>query len=697
MKKGACYFIIILFSIFFISFNPALAEDVNEMSGTGGYQVFDLGEIYVTAEKPPAAQEVAVTTVITAEDIKATNSRTVAEALSYVPGVTVSTGRKNQPSIQIRGLDQSLALILIDGVPYYETNYGKLDLNQIPVDNVAKIEVIKGDASVLYGPNALAGVINIITRKPSEKPSVQAILEVGENATYKTSVSHGMKVGIFNYWLNYVHQESNGWRMSDDFEPKPGTIVRKPGPTTQVILEDGGFRNNSDFKTDSVWAKFGIEPNSNVEYYLNFHYIAKEKGVPPSTISETVFPQRPAFSTLARIPRYDDWGIDLSGQQKVLDQLTLKAKLFYHNHIDDYTSFSDQTYSDIIAVSRYKDYLAGGILSADFRPVNWNIVRFGFNYRGDSHKERDDTYLPFVEKFSYTGSVSLENEFNKVKNLSLIAGASYDWFNVTEAKKNVTDNNTGDFLRQDDQAKPGTMSEFSPMIGATYNISESTRLFGSIARKVRFPTLQQLYSSKGGNIDLNAERSINYTLGVSRSFGKYARGELAFFYYDISDFITRDAPGTLGVYRNFAKISMLGFELNGQVNPLEALFLTAGYTYNNARDRSDGRVTDNVLFVPEHKVDIGINYTVPYIITRMDLTALYVSDSFNQLPTPQNPNQQAIKTGDQFVVNARISKSFLKKYEAYIAINNIFDSNYESELGYPGLGRNFYVGFSVKL
>jgi iron complex outermembrane receptor protein len=696
MKGLKCLIVVFLSLIFVLMSDKIYAEDLTSKGTEPEFEVFDLGEIFVTAEKPPAVQEVSVTTVITSEDINATNSRTVAEALSYVPGVKVSAGRKNEPNVQIRGLDQSLALILIDGVPYYETNFGKLDLNQIPVDDVAKIEVIKGDASVLYGPNALAGVINIITKKPSEKPSAQGIFEIGENGTYKASVSHGMKVGIFNYWLNYSHQESNGWRMSDDFEPKLGTIVRKPGPTTQVILEDGGFRNNSDFRTDSVWAKVGIEPNSDAEYYLNFHYITKEKGVPPSTISETVFPQMPAFSTLARVTKYDDWGIDLSGQQKVLDQLTLKAKLFYHNHVDDYTSFSDQTYSDIISVSRFKDYLAGGTLSADFQPVDWNIVRVGFNYRGDSHRERDDAYLPFAEDFSYTGSVSLENEFNRVKNLSIIAGASYDWFNVTKATMNVTDKNTGDLLSQENLDKPDTMDEFDPMIGATYRLDDSTRIFGSIARKVRFPTLQQLYSSKGGNIDLTAERSINYTLGVSRSFGKYASGEIALFYYDISDFITRDAPHILGVYQNFAKISMLGFELNGQVNPVENLFLTAGYMYNDARDRSDGRFTDNVLFVPRHKVDIGINYTIPYIITVVDLTALYVSDSFEQLPTPQNPNQLAIKTGDQFIVNARISKTFLKKYEAYVAINNIFDSDYESELGYPGLGRNFYVGLSAR-
>lgn len=279
----------------------------------------------------------------------------------------------------------------------------------------------------------------------------------------------------------------------------------------------------------------------------------------------------------------------------------------------------------------------------------------------------------------------------------MVAGAGYDWLRVTEAERNIIDKNTGDFLNQNDLDKPDTMAEFNPMIGATYTLADSTRLFGSMARKVRFLTLSQLYSSKSGNTELTAEKSINYTLGISQAFGSLATGELAIFYYDISDFISRDAPGTEGIYRNYAKISLAGFELSGEARPVKDLILKLGYTYNNARDRSDARVTDNVIFIPKHKVDIGVKYTIPYIIAPLDLTCMYVSESYNQLPTPQNPDQESIKTGDHFIMNARISKSFLKRYEAYLAINNIFDSDYESEYGYPGTGRNFYIGLSVKL
>ena len=59
-----------------------------------------------------------------------------------------------------------------------------------------------------------------------------------------------------------------------------------------------------------------------------------------------------------------------------------------------------------------------------------------------------------------------------------------------------------------DLNKPDTMDDFNPMIGATYTLTDSTRLFGSVARKVRFPTLSQLYSTKSGNTDLTAEKSI---------------------------------------------------------------------------------------------------------------------------------------------------------------------------------------------
>jgi len=245
------------------------------------------------------------------------------------------------------------------------------------------------------------------------------------------------------------------------------------------------------------------------------------------------------------------------------------------------------------------------------------------------------------------------------------------------------------------------MDGWCPMIGATYTFPDTTKLYGSIARKTRFPRLSQLYGSKG-NLDLNAETAINYTLGVSRSFSKYAWGELAWFYHDLSDFISRDTPDPFGLYRNYDKIEMTGLELTGEFYPLidfslwEDLKLWASYTYNHASNRSSDRVTNKVRNVPAHKVDMGIHLTIPYIETGLDLGGVYMGETYAILPSITYPNDPNIKLDDYFTMNVRISKAFLRHFEAYVAVNNIFDRDYEAEFGYPAQGRNFYFGLTAK-
>ena len=190
-----------------------------------GFEAYSLGDVYVKGEKPAIDQQISITNVVTAEEMKATNSRTVAQALAHVPGIVVTSGTKNQPRVTMHGFfDQTRILVMIDGIPYYETYFGYLDLNQFPTDNIAQIEVTKGAASVLYGTNAEGGVINIITKKAAGKPHLDLNVEGGEADYYKGSVSTGMKTGIFNSWINYTHSQSRGWRMSDDFSPTLGTI-----------------------------------------------------------------------------------------------------------------------------------------------------------------------------------------------------------------------------------------------------------------------------------------------------------------------------------------------------------------------------------------------------------------------------------------------------------------------------------------
>ena len=685
-----------LFNICFAADRGAFSFDEQGVPPAKEFEVYELGEVVVSAEKA-TVKDVAIVNEITADDIKATNSKTLAEALFNVPGVRVTPREKGMPNISIHGFAQHQLLVLIDGVPYYETKYGKLDLNQIPTENIAKIEIIKGAPSVLYGANALGGVINVITKKASEKPYTGVSFELSENDTYRASATHGMKTGIFNYWLNYTYAKSEGYDLSDDFKPRQTAITKQKGKTrttTYETIQKKGKRLNSDYESNNIWAKFGVEPKEGSEYYVNFHYLDRDKAWSPSTNNIQYFDGRPYFTQFVRIPGYKDWGIDLDAKQKVHDKVALKAKLFYHHHNDNLDSYTDQTYSTQLAHSSYKDYILGGSFFADYKPVDWDTLRFSVHYKKDNHQQRDDKYLPFEESASFTGSVGMENEFNLVSNLSFVGGISYDWFSVDKAEKTNTKSN-GDFDYMSEY--PTSDSDcVNPMAGLTYTFSARTKIFGSVAHKSRFPTLNEFYSSKGGNSNLKAEKSWNYTLGVSRPISTYASTGISLFYYDVEDMISKDGPGWLGINYNVGKVELYGFEMNAEVYPLHGLLLRVDYTYEEARNRTDGRVTDDVTSVPKHKVDVGVQYAVPVGKTRLNLNMTYVDKTYSQLPTPSNPTTEVLETGGYAIFYAKITQPIWKYFEAYVACKNIFDKNYEPEVGYPAPGRSFWAGLSAR-
>jgi iron complex outermembrane receptor protein len=681
---------------------PVWAQEKEEEN----YREYTLGEVVVRAERS-AVREISITTEITPADFEATNSDTVSEALTFVPGVQVTMGRKFLPYISIHGFDQKRILTLIDGVPYYETKYGSLDLNQIAVDGVARIDVVKGAASVLYGANAEAGVINIITKKATETPYFSANLEAGLDGVdggFKAGLSHGMKKNMFSYWLSYSHREWDSWEVSDDFVPREGVIQigRNRIPT---LIEDGGDRLNSDYSTDNFWAKFGLEPSDDTEIYANFHLISTEKGDPPNIDRVRVFPGD--FSQFDRIESYDDWGIDLSGRHQFTDQLGLQARLFYHDHADTYASYDDETYTNQFALSEYDDYIIGGMVMADYKPVDWDTVKFAINYRGDSHKQRDFEHLPFAESFAYTGSIGLENESHLLdKRLAVVAGVSYDWLDMDKAE--VDQENTGEITKLE---IPDTKDDVNPMIGASYMFNDTGKVFASIARKTRFPTLDQIFTGEEEvedeegniitipkpNLDLEAETSVNYTVGVSCAFDDVLSVEFSSFYHDISDWITRETPlNPFDQYINYEKVEMLGAEIGAVWTPLEDLMIKASYMINDAENKSSDRVTDKVVWVPENELDLMVQYVIPNLETKLNLALLYMGKSYSEVPTLEYPDDPAVENDTYTIFNARITQPIKDRFEAYLSVNNLFDENYEPNTGYPAQGRQIWLGVSYK-
>lgn len=657
-----------------------------------GFRHYALGTITVTEAAPPV--EVVDVEVVTADEILARNARTVAEALVTVPGIRVSTGRKNEPRVSIHGFDQSKILVMVDGVPFYETTYGQLDLNQIPTSNVARIEISKGAASVLYGANAMAGVINIITKQAADTPSTEVTAELGGNGVANLSLSHGARRGKLGYWLDVSHQERDGWDVSGNFEPVEGRIVyRAPSSTVPALLQGEGERTNSDVTRDAAWFKVGLDSGPDAEYWLNLHYLTMSKGLPPAIDEVRVFLNRPAFSQLARMPDYRDTGIDLDMRQRLAEGLVLKGKLFYHDHKDNYDSYADLDFSDRLSRSTFADSILGGTAILESRLSEANTLRASLNYKRDTHEERGDELLPFAETASTTGSAGVEDELRLGPDLRLVLGLGFDWFDVSEAERNVLSN--GQLVGQESLPR-ASANHLNPMVGVNWSLGADGELLASLGQKSRFPTLSQLYSDRSGNPDLEPEQSLNLVLGYQRRLTRALDLEATGFWYEVSDLISRSGTDPTNTFQNYAEVRIRGLELAGSLLAADDLLLRAHLTWTDAADRSEGRVTGDVVNVPELSGNLAVRWQLPWLGARLDLDGTYMGDVFSSLPSPLYPDDPVQQVDAVLLVSARFGCNVLPWLELWGAGRNLLDEDYESEFAYPGPGRELSVGLTAR-
>ena len=171
-------------------------------------EVVDLEEVVVTASRyeesimdTPVSIE-----VIDQEEIEGSNAQNVAELLDTYTGVYIKDNgsQVGTKSVKIRGASSDQVLVLFDGVPYNDNHNGGLDLSIISAANIEKIEIIKGPASVIYGANAMGGVVNIITKNIEDISVTKLDLGLGSENTNTYQLSHNEKIDDFGIYLSYL-------------------------------------------------------------------------------------------------------------------------------------------------------------------------------------------------------------------------------------------------------------------------------------------------------------------------------------------------------------------------------------------------------------------------------------------------------------------------------------------------------------
>ena len=668
-KLSAVCFIVSV--IIFIS-TPLPAQEEDKSSG-----VFTLGEVVVTANKETVNLATTVTEV-TKEDIKAQGAQTVAEALDQIPGVDVHVGGKGQFFVNIRGFDQEDVKVLVDGVPAHEAYFGTLDLSLIPVDAVSKISIVKGASSVLYGANAMGGVINIITKKGGKEPVTEFTTSFGDYNTRNYIFNHGAQAGKFNYWLTYGYRESDGFRLSDDFDKDSNRVGEDSD-----YNEDGGRRDLSDYIKRTVNAKVGFEPDNDTKIYLSFNYHNNERGCP------TEYNRYWAFS------KWDQWHINLVGEKRFNELLTVKIRGFYVDHDDRLTDVSwdekHTTGKKWFEKSEYNDFSAGGEMQARFDFGSLSLLKAGFNYIKDNHKQKDfldddcagvqkgwdqPGWQPEEEYEADTYTFALEDEIKATDRLSFVLGVSYDYFEPKKAH---------------DQPTPDNMDAINPQGGVVFYLNDDTTLHASVGKKTRFPQLKELYSEyAGGNPDLDPQEAVCYEVGAEHYFAEFFKCSISCFYNDIDDMINKEKRDGESIYVNIGQARMQGIETALEMNMSDRFSVGANYTYLSTADKENN---DRELEGrPRHRLNLDLRYRFHFGLCA-NLQTSYTQRQFEY----DDRNNETRKYQDFFLVNAGISQNLGSLWgvdsRLFARASNLTDKDYDE--GQPMPGRNFLAGLTL--
>ena len=372
-------------------------------------EAVELEKMLVTATETEGLSEAsAFTTVITKEQIEAANLDNISDALRLAPNVW----QKRNYSPKIHGQP---ALVLIDGQMVTTggcPGRGRVaELDEFSVDQIERIEIITGGQAVLYGEDAMGGVINIITKSPTKKPTFSASSSIASHDTEAYKVSHGYKPGKFGYLFNYSHMETDG-------------IVEK----------------NDKRRTDELWANLTYEfsPTNKLTFTPKFH----KKTKLPEGSDKTVYRRHMLngkwdykiddVSALNVMGAYQNrWYFSTRSNNRIRKEFT-EAKVTYNRLLfgsnlitTSYQFWNERAYDDIDC---------HGLVIHDEISLDPFIVTLGL--RVDNHSRYDEYYSPSAGLlYKITDDLKLRGSVGKgIRYNSYAAGYYSDEWSYSKGK-----------------------------------------------------------------------------------------------------------------------------------------------------------------------------------------------------------------------------------------------------------------------
>ena len=481
----------------------------------------------------------------------------------------------------------------------------------------------------------------------------------------------------------------------------PSSIKNTPIPADEKSRDNSDYQRNAFTFTGTVSLGSKNTLGVSVEHYFN------DYGVPPTLIVRENKGQKKLFY-YPRYWRYTDWNrttVNALEESRVTENLTIKVRGFYDKYGNTLASYDNPGYTTQNLTSPFSgntlwdDYDAGFSTYGYWKGIPGSDLRFGLNFRRDVHES--STLLPAggtIDNLSSdTVSVGIEAEIRIGKNFSMTPGGSFDYMN-----KRIR------YQSGSSQTPGKDVPAFSPQIGARYDASNKVSIYGSIGRKLRFPTMRNLYSDGVvgplGNPDLKEESTINLETGTNIAVSPKVQLAGAYFYSRIKNMINFD--NLIGRFEQYFKASITGVELNANGRITETTDALLSYTY--MRSRALDSVTINNQYIPNltyspdtlpyrpaHQIDVEVRQRFKFGL-EADLTGIYVSHAtyYNHVDLSSNSAMVANKVmlGDYFLANAKVTQKVKGGFALYFAIDNIGNKQYQTLYLYPAAGRTFRGG-----
>lgn len=645
---------------------------------------FEHNTIVVTADRydRDAARRGSNVSVINQEKIQASTARTVPELLQEVEGVFIYDNSTSRTStVDIRGFGDTAGrnvLVLVDGRRLNVIDSGAADLVQIPVSGIDRIEVIRGSGSVLYGDNAVGGVVNIITKKGEAGIHGEASTYYGSYDSFGQDFQvSGAEKGL-SFFFNAHHFDKRGYRQQSDeyYKNFNGRLDYELNDAVLLGLQYG-------FYEDSFELPGGLN-EMELETQGRRGVASSEYG----NIADTEDQYIKAYLEIDPFAGNNDYGYF------VFDATWRDRELF-----DTFEAFNLDTEREVETEGFAAKYIFDNEIGG--REVDFLL---GFDkYRSSSQIQSTGGFpeILTISKDEYGIFANLDVE--TLDNVFVNVGHRNHEAEFTFDQRLGAPN----FIQQEPDISV-------TQAGVRYEYAEGSNVFFEFEQSFRFLTPNEWYSSFSQtlNTDLDQQKGDLYQFGVRHNFDNQAIVTITPYIMDTEKELFFN-PETF-FNENYDDIRRIGVELGANLNLLELfapisfsdsldkLEFFANYTFQNA-EFVDGQFDGNdVPWVPEHQANVGVSSRF-FDHYRLSLVGRFIGPRF-----PINDLYNATSKANSIIVTDLKFSYERDNFELFAAVNNLFDrryNTYEAVNGgmspsvrdvFPAAEKNFLAGVKVK-